>query len=289
MKIPEKTIQDIIDLALKEDTGGGDVTSDVLISPDMTAEGSLLAKAEGVLAGGEVARRVFTSVDPSLHVEIFIKDGTVLKPGDIIGSVSGKAAGIFKAERVALNFIQKLSGIATETSKYVAETRSTRVTVIDTRKTTPGLRLLEKYAVRMGGGQNHRFNLSDGILIKDNHLAALRSQGMCIKDIVRRAKQNAPTGLKVEVEVTSEDEAREASEAGADIIMLDNMNPDEIRRAKRVISDDIKIEASGGITLENIRSIAETGVDYISIGALTHSSKALDISLEIEPQAFKTS
>ena len=230
---------------------------------------------------------MFVKVDPSLKVEVLIKDGAEVKPGDIVATISGRVASILKAERVALNFLQRLSGIASQTAQFVAKTQGLKVNITDTRKTTPGLRLLEKYAVRVGGGQNHRFHLGDGILIKDNHLAALRALGMSFKDIIAKAKQNAPHGLKVEVEVNTAEEAMDAAEAGADIIMLDNMSPDEIRRVVSLVSGRVKIEASGGITLANVRAIAETGINLISVGALTHSPKALDISLELEPQTFK--
>ena len=221
-------------------------------------------------------------MDPSLKFELLIKDGTKVQPGDIVATVSGNAASILKAERTALNFLQRLSGIASQTARYIDEIKGYDVKITETRKTTPGLRLLEKYAVRMGGGQNHRFHLGDGILIKDNHLAALRAIGMSLKDIVARAKQNAPKDLKVEVEVTNTQEALDAVDGGADIIMLDNMSPDEMRRIVSLIPSQVKTEASGGITLANVRQAAVAGVDIISIGALTHSSKALDISLELE-------
>ncbi len=287
LQLSEEQLNNIIDLALTEDIGAGDVTSDALIPAELQGKASILVKAQGILAGGEVAKGVFLRVDPSLKVEVLTKDGAKVKPGDIIATVSGRVISILKAERVALNFLQRLSGIASQTAQYVAKTRGFAANITDTRKTTPGLRLLEKYAVRMGGGQNHRFHLSDGILIKDNHLAALRALGMSLKDIVAKAKQNAPQGLTVEVEVSTAQEAVDAAEAGADIIMLDNMNPDEMHRVVSLIPGRIKTEASGGITLDNLGAAAMTGVDVISIGALTHSPKALDISLELEPQTLK--
>ncbi len=283
----EEQLDHIIDLALAEDISQGDVTSAALIPPELQGKASILVKAEGVLAGGEVAKKVFLKVDPSLKIEVLIKDGTKVKSGNIAATIVGRVVSIFKAERVALNFLSRLSGIASLTAQYVAKTHGLNVAILDTRKTTPGLRLLEKYAVGMGGGQNHRFHLGDGILIKDNHLVALRALGMSLKDIVAKAKQNAPQGLKVEVEVNTIQEARDAVEAGADIIMLDNMNPDEMRHAASLIPSQVKIEASGGITLANVQTAAETGVNIISIGALTHSSKALDMSLELEPQTLK--
>jgi nicotinate-nucleotide pyrophosphorylase (carboxylating) len=272
----------IVDLALSEDLGHGDVTSEALIPPELEGKATLLVKADGVLAGLEVAQRVFQRVDPSLKVETLVKDGTKVKRGDIAATISGRVISILKAERVALNFLQRLSGIASLTAQYVAEVHGTKARITDTRKTTPGLRLLEKYAVRMGGGQNHRFHLGDGILIKDNHLAALRERGMTLKKIVAQAKQKAPKGLKVEVEVNSVRDARAAAKAGADIVMLDNMSPNEMHRAVRLLPKGVKTEASGGINLTNVRAAALAGVDIISIGALTHSPKALDISLELE-------
>jgi len=283
----EAQIDHIIDLALAEDISHGDVTSEALIPSELQGKASILIKAEGILAGGEVAKKVFLKVDPSLKVEVLIKDGTKIKSGDIAATIVGTVVSILKAERVVLNFLSRLSGIASQTAQYIAKTQGLNVKITDTRKTTPGLRLLEKYAVRMGGGQNHRFHLGDGILIKDNHLVALRALGMSLKDIVVKAKQNAPQGLKVEVEVNTTQEALDAVEAGADIIMLDNMSPDEMRHVASLIPSQVKIEASGGITLANVQTVAETGVNLISIGALTHSSKALDMSLELEPQTLK--
>ena len=287
LQLSEEQLDNIIDLALAEDISHGDITSEVLIPPDLSGKASMLVKEKGILAGFEVASRVFQHVDPSLEVEMLIKDGDMIQAGDIIATITGSVSSILKAERVALNFLQRLSGIASLTARYVAETSGLNAIITDTRKTTPGLRLLEKYAVRMGDGHNHRLHLGDAVLIKDNHLAALRALGMSLRDIVAKAKQNAPPGVTVEVEVTSPGEALEAIKAGADIIMLDNMNAHEMRQAVKLVSGQAKIEASGGITLANVRQIAMTGVDIISIGALTHSYRALDISLELEPQTLK--
>jgi len=287
MALLEEQVDHIIDLALAEDISHGDVTSEALIPPELKGKASILVKEDGILAGGEVAKMVFLKVDPTLQVEVLVRDGTRVQPSDIVANVSGSVVSLLRAERVALNFLQRLSGIASQTARYVAETQGFVANISDTRKTTPGLRLLEKYAVRMGGGQNHRLHLGDGILIKDNHLAVLRALGMSLKDIVAKAKQNAPGGLEVEVEVNTTEEALEAVEAGADIIMLDNMSPDEMRHIVALVSGKVRIEASGGITLDNVRVVAEVGVNIISIGALTHSSKALDISLEIEPETIK--
>jgi nicotinate-nucleotide pyrophosphorylase (carboxylating) len=278
-----KKLDNIIDKALDEDLSHGDITSETLIPPDLSGRASLLVKEEGVLAGIEVAGRVFHHVDPLLAIEILIQDGDSVRPGDIIATITGRIISILKAERVALNFLQRLSGVASLTARYVAEIGGLKAVITDTRKTTPGLRLLEKYAVRMGGGHNHRLHLGDAVLIKDNHIAALLATGMGLKDIVAKARRGAPTGITVEVEVTSTREAVDALKAGADIIMLDNMNRNEMRQVVKLASGQVKIEASGGITLTNVRQVAMTGVDIISVGALTHSYPALDISLELEP------
>jgi nicotinate-nucleotide pyrophosphorylase (carboxylating) len=272
----------IISAALAEDAGHGDVTTEALLPPDLTGRASILVKEAGVLAGIEVAGRVFRKADPSLKIDVLIKDGTAVRPGDTAAAVTGSVAGILKGERVALNFLQRLSGIASTTARYVAETRGLKAKITDTRKTTPGLRMLEKYAVRAGGGENHRLHLGDAVLIKDNHIAALRAAGLGLADIVAKARRHAPAGITVEVEVTSAAEAAEALEASPDIIMLDNMPPDEMRRVVKQVNGRARIEASGGITLENVRKVAGTGVDTISVGALTHSYKSLDISLEME-------
>lgn len=287
LQLSREQVDRIIEIALAEDMVNNDVTSEALIPQEMVAEAEILVKEEGVLAGGEVAKWVFLKVAPALIIELLIRDGSRIKRGEVIATVAGRLISILKAERVMLNFLQRMSGIATCTAEYVARVAGTGVDVADTRKTTPGLRLLEKYAVRMGGGRNHRFSLADGVLIKDNHIAALRSLGMSLKEIVARAKQKAPEGLAVEVEVTSVQGALDAAGAGADIIMLDNMSIDEMRRTVSLLKGKVVFEASGGIKLDTVRAVAETGVDYLSAGALTHSVKALDISLEINPQSLK--
>jgi nicotinate-nucleotide pyrophosphorylase (carboxylating) len=277
-------IEEIIDRALAEDLGKGDVTTEALIPGDPQGTAFMVAKKEGVLAGINVAKQVFHRVDSELKVEILLEDGARVRAGTRIANVSGSVASILKAERVALNFLQRLSGIASETNRYVEAVKGLPVRIMDTRKTTPGLRLLEKHAVRVGGGENHRTSLGDAILIKDNHLAALRSQGLRIEEIVAKARQNSPQRLPVEVEVATVAEASEAVEAGADIVMLDNMGLEDMREAVKSIGGRALIEASGGITLDNVRAVAETGVDSVSVGALTHSVMALDISLELEAQ-----
>jgi len=286
-QLTEKEVDAVIDVALKEDTGHGDVTSEALIPPALAGKATVLVKEKGVLAGIEVAARVFRRVDPLLKIDILIKDGTAIKPGDIAATIAGSVTGMLKAERTALNFLQRLSGIASLTAQYVAEISGFSAKIVDTRKTTPGLRLLEKYAVRMGGGQNHRMHLGDAVLIKDNHIAALRAMGLSLKDIVAKARKNAPAGITIEIEVTSAREAADALKAGADMIMLDNMSVNEMKQVVNMAAGKAKLEASGGITLANVHQVAMTGVDIISIGALTHSYKALDISLEMESQTLK--
>ena len=275
-------VRQLIDRALAEDVSYGDATTEILIPENQRGKASIIAKARGIIAGVDVAKQVFLEVDPELKLDILIKDGTEVETGHIVAKIEGKIASILKAERVALNFLQRLSGIASETARYVKAVKGLPVLITDTRKTTPGLRILEKYAVRVGGGKNHRMHLGDNILIKDNHLAALSHQGLSIREIVTRARQKAAPKLKIEVEVDTQKEAIEAAKAGADIIMLDNMNIEDMRQTVQLIKGRALIEASGGITLERVRAIAETGVDLISIGALTHSPKALDISLELD-------
>ena len=275
-------VEQLVDRALAEDLAEGDVTTEALLPDDHRGKASITAKAKGIVVGAEVAKQVFLKVDPKLKVDILIKDGATIKPGDLIARIEGKCASILKAERVALNFLQHLSGIASETARYVEAVKGLPAQITDTRKTTPGLRALEKHAVQAGGGKNHRMHLGDGILIKDNHLSTLRHQGLTLKEVIAKARQKASAEMEVEVEVKTPQEASEAAEAGADIIMLDNMDLQDMRQAVRLIKGRAVIEASGGITLDKVRAVAETGVDLISVGALTHSAKALDISLELD-------
>lgn len=281
MKLSTSRIKAAVTKALEEDLGLGDVTTEALIPPTLEGKASFLIKSRGVLAGIYVAQIVFEQVDPTIRFEVLIPDGMKVEPGDIAAIVRGKVASILKAERVALNFLQRLSGIATETAKYVEAVAGTKARILDTRKTTPGLRMFEKYAVKMGGGVNHRQNLAEQVLIKDNHLAALRASGVSLGEAVRLAWAKIPRNMKIEVEVTNLDQLREALEAGADIIMLDNMGIEDMRQAIEITEGRAQIEASGGIGLDNVRAVAETGVDFISVGAITHSPKALDISLEL--------
>jgi nicotinate-nucleotide pyrophosphorylase (carboxylating) len=283
MKSPDTTqVRQLISRAIAEDKCRQDITTKALIPKTQMGKAIVMAKGSGVIAGTEIAKLVFLKVDRKLKLDIVIKDGIEVRAGDVIAIIKGETSSILKAERVALNFMQRLSGIASETARYVLAVKGLPVYITDTRKTTPALRTLEKYAVRVGGGQNHRMNLADGVLIKDNHIASLRRQGLGIKEIVAKARIKSPRNLKIEVEVRSPEEAVQAVNAGADIIMLDNMNLKDMRQAARLVKGRTLIEASGGVTLENIRAVAETGVDFISIGAITHSPRALDISLELE-------
>jgi len=272
-------MSEVIDRALAEDLSSGDITTEALIPEDLRGKASIITKCEGVLAGIDVAKEVFLKIDPSIRFEALAQDGSKVRKNDTVAVIEGKVANILKGERVALNFLTKLSGIASGTARYVDAVKGLNVSIMDTRKTTPGLRALEKYAVRVGGGKNHRESLGDGILIKDNHLAALRFLNIGVKEAVNIAKLKIK--LKVEVEAESIDQVRQALEAGAEIIMLDNMSIEDMRSCVELCHGRAKLEASGGITIENVRSVAETGVDFISIGALTHSAKALDMSLEL--------
>ena len=277
-------VNDLIDRAIQEDLSIGDATTDALVPNDLQATSTLHSKSPGVLSGGEIAAAVFHRIDPSLNVEVALPDGATMEQGSIILRVSGSAAMMLKAERTAVNFMQHLSGIATTTAAYVESVKGTGAQIIDTRKTIPGLRSLEKYAVRCGGGHNHRQNLGDGVLIKDNHIAALKLRGMSLGDVVRQAHERASHTIKVEVEVTTVAEAEEALQAGAQLLLLDNMSPDEMRKAVATNKGRALLEASGGINLATVQAVAATGVDLISVGALTHSAQALDISMDISYQ-----
>jgi nicotinate-nucleotide pyrophosphorylase (carboxylating) len=287
IQLPEEYLNTVTGMALEEDAGRGDITSELLIPCELQGRAYLLVKASGIIAGTEVVKKVMWKVDRSLRIETRIPDGTRVESGDVVMLFFGNVRSILKAERVALNFIQRLSGIATTTASYVEKVRDLGVDIADTRKTTPILRLLEKYSVKMGGGRNHRMDLNDAILIKDNHFAALRALGMSYKEIVAKARQGAPVGMKVEAEARTVEEAVDALEAGVDIIMLDNMDIRDMTRAVELVAGQAEVEASGGVNLETVHAIAETGVDYISVGALTHSYNSLDISLELESQTFK--
>ena len=281
VRVRTKSTLLIIDSALAEDVSMGDPTTDILIDRDLSGRAEMTAREPGILAGIEVAAAVFRRLDPSLQVETVTEDGSRVAPGDRLATVTGSVASILKAERTALNFVQRLSGIATETRRYVDAVEGLNARIVDTRKTTPGLRKLEKYAVTMGGGRNHRRNLADGILIKDNHIEAMELQGMGIGDVVRRALAGAPHTIKVEIEVETIEQLEEVLDAGADLVLLDNMGVEQMAAAVKVTSGRAVLEASGGITLETVREIAETGVDIISVGALTHSARALNVGLDM--------
>ena len=269
----------LIDRALAEDLSIGDPTTDILIPADLLGSASFLAKEAGILAGLDMALAVFQRLDGSLEAESYVEDGQGIRNGDLIARVSGRMNPLLKAERTALNFIRRMSGIASETAAYVREVEGYEVRIVDTRKTTPGLRALEKYAVRVGGGYNHRQNLGDGILIKDNHINALKDAGMTLGDVVRKANSEKSHTINVEVEVEDLSQVEEALDAGAKILLLDNMGPEDMAVAVRMAQGKAVTEASGNITLRTVRAAAASGVDLISVGALTHSAKDLDISL----------
>ena len=291
MDIPKAEIDEIVRRALLEDLGGGDMTTDALVPPSLQGKGVIVAKADGILAGIEVADAVFHMVDPSLRFERILADGARLRRADPdrglckIAEISGSAASILKAERVALNFLEHMSGVASATHRFVQQVADLNVTILDTRKTLPGHRILQKYAVTVGGGVNHRRDLSDGALIKDNHIAAGSMREMGIGALVRAMRDALFGEEQIEVEAETLDQVREAVESGADIVMLDNMSIADMTTAVEIVDGRAATEASGGVTLENVREVAETGVDRISIGALTHSVMSVDISLEFTASA----
>jgi nicotinate-nucleotide pyrophosphorylase (carboxylating) len=267
---------EIIQAALREDMPDGDVTSESIIPPAAVSEAILLAKEDGILAGLPVVRRVFEILDKNIEFRAEFEDGAGFHKDTVLARLKGPTVSLLKGERTALNFLQRLSGIATVTRRFVDAVAGTKTHILDTRKTTPGLRRLEKYAVRMGGGQNHRLGLSDMVLIKDNHIRHVGN----ITESIRRARAKAASGMKVEVEVATVDEACQALAARPDIVMLDNMSLEDMRKVAGIYAGRVPIEVSGNVTLERAREIAAIGVDFISVGALTHSARALDISLE---------
>lgn len=279
---PLSQVRAIVQRALDEDAGGGDVTTDNSVPADQWSRAVLLAKQDGVLCGGQVFAETLTMVNPAVKVELLLPDGARLSRGTVAARIEGPTRALLTAERTALNFVQRMSGVASTTAAYVARLEGLPTRLIDTRKTTPGLRILEKYAVRVGGGHNHRFNLADAVLMKDNHLAALRSRGLDLAEAIRTIKARVPHTMRVEVEITSIAQIDAALAGGADIVLLDNMSNDDMRVAVRRIGGRALTECSGNVTLETVRERAETGVDLISSGALTHSARALDLSLEIE-------
>lgn len=282
MKTQDELIDDLLTLAFAEDIGDGDATTLSTIPADEMGRQHLLVKEEGILAGVEIARKVFNKFDPSLKMTVYIGDGSHVKPGDIAFVVEGPVRSLLQTERVMLNIMQRMSGIATVTERYQSRLEGLDCKVLDTRKTTPGMRLLEKQAVKIGGGANHRIGLFDMILIKDNHVDFAGGIDKAVEAARAWCKENGKD-LRIEVEVRNEDEIRQAIKAGADRIMLDNFTPERTRGAVEIIRAEgpgIEIESSGGITLDTLRAYGETGVDFISVGALTHSVKGLDMSFK---------
>jgi nicotinate-nucleotide pyrophosphorylase (carboxylating) len=281
-ELDPKYVRVLVEAALAEDRSERDITTQALVPQEQTGRAELIATEQGVLAGLAFAASAFAAVDPKLRWIEEAADGDRLEPGQVVARVEGSLASILRGERVALNFVCHVSGVATAANDVVRLLEGTGCRLRDTRKTTPGLRAAEKYATRMGGAANHRFDLADGVLIKDNHIAALRERDLGVGDAVRLTRA-ANQGMRIECEVTSLAEAREAAGAGADELLLDNMTPEEVREIVRALGSKRPVlEASGGITATNARAYAEAGVDYISMGAITHSARALDFSLEVE-------
>ena len=281
------SIEDVISVvsaALKEDAPNGDVTSEHLIPAQANAIALLNAREPGVFSGGPVFLAAFKLLDETIDVELLADEGQVFSAGDLLARVSGPARAVLQGERIGLNFVQRMSGIATLTAQYVRAVEGSRAKILDTRKTTPGLRVFERHAVLCGGGQNHRFSLSDMVMAKDNHLAVLTAGGKDLATELRRVKNELPAGMKLEVEVDRLDQIEAVLAGGADIIMLDNFSLADLRTGVEKIGSAAKIEASGGVNLQTVGEIASTGVDYISVGALTHSARALDLGLDIEIQ-----
>ena len=269
-------IDTIIEAALKEDMPDGDVTSESLVPPESVSKAILLVKEDGILAGIDVAARVFWKIDPHVVFGKNVEDGSSIRAGDTLARIEGPSISLLKGERTALNFLQRMSGIATLTQKFVKSLERSQTQILDTRKTTPSLRSLEKYAVKMGGGTNHRLNLSDMVLIKDNHLKIVGN----ISDAVKKARENVGPDVKIEIETTTLEEVKEAVRSGADMIMLDNMSPKRMREVVEWVDGKVPLEASGNVKLSTIKEIASSGVDFISVGGLTHSYQSLDISME---------
>ncbi len=281
MDLPLAAIREIITQALREDIGQGDLTTLAVISADAPASAHVVLREAGVLAGLPVLQAVFEQVDPALTIQLHAHDGDQVSAGTVVAQISGPARGLLTGERGALNLIQRMSGIATTPARYVAAVEGLPVRILDTRKTTPGLRWLEKYAVRMGGGVNHRFGLYDAVMLKDNHLALLAARGIDLETAVQQARAAVGPLVRLEVEVETPEQADMAAAAGADVILLDNMSPAMLRTAVERVRGRALLEASGGITLATIRAVAVTGVNYISVGALTHSAGALDLALDV--------
>jgi nicotinate-nucleotide pyrophosphorylase (carboxylating) len=280
--LSEAGLRRLVERSLEEDVGRGDVTSDALIPLTAQSKAVFRSRAPAVVAGLDVARMVFDVTDAQIRFENLSVDGAAVVSNQEIAAVSGPARSLLRAERVSLNFLQRLSGVATLTSKYVEAIQGTRARIVDTRKTTPGLRSLEKYAVRAGGGFNHRRDLGDAVLIKDNHLAVIGSSGLTVREAIAKMRESLTHTLKIEIEVDRIDQIEEVLAARPDIILLDNMSTEDLKNAVKLIDGRALTEASGGVSLETVRAIAETGVDIISVGALTHSAAASDIALDFE-------
>ncbi len=278
MNLPQFITDEIIERALREDINYVDAATDYLLDDDDVSTARFVAKASGILCGIDIAVRVFEMLDKDVKVQINIRDGGKVEKGDVIAVVTGKTKAILKAERTSLNILQHMSGIATETAKYAECCKGTRAHVTETRKTLPGLRAIEKYAVTVGGGKNHRYNLSDGAMLKDNHIDAYGS----ITKAVEALRSRMGHMIKIEVEVRNEEELREALSCNADVIMLDNMTCEQMKKCVEIADGKAVLEASGNVTLDNMAEVAATGVDIVSVGALTHSVKAFDISLRID-------
>lgn len=278
----QRIIDDVVGRALTEDAPSGDLTSEYLIPAQAQATAQLVAREPGVFSGGAVFAAAFRLTDPAVVVSLRVADGEHFEPGAVLAEVSGSARSVLTGERVALNFVQRMSGIATLTRRYVDAISGTRARIVDTRKTTPGLRAVERHAVRSGGGHNHRDSLSDAVMAKDNHLAVLAASGTNLTEALRRVRRELPHTAHLEVEVDHLDQIPVVLEAGVDTIMLDNFTEADLRAGVALIAGRTVVEASGGVTLDSVRAIAETGVDVISVGALTHSARALDLGLDID-------
>ncbi|PPG11032.1 nicotinate-nucleotide diphosphorylase (carboxylating) [Rathayibacter sp. AY1E9] len=279
--LTRQSIDRVVTLALEEDAPWGDLTSDTLLPADATASAALVAREPGVFSGGAVLVGTMRQVDSRIRCSVLVEDGAVFEAGQTLARIEGPAGGVLRGERVALNLVQRMSGIATLTAQYVAAVEGTRARIVDTRKTTPGLRALERHAVRSGGGRNHRFSLSDAVLAKDNHLAVLAARGIDLTAALRAARASIPHTAHLEVEVDRLDQIEPALAGGADTIMLDNFTPELLRQGVALIGGRAVVEASGGVDLTTVRAIAEAGVDVISVGALTHSVRSLDLGLDI--------
>jgi len=285
LDLPIADVRRIVANALAEDLGSGDITTDNLVPSSAMARAAVAYRSGGVVCGTPVLAEVFHAIDESVQIDALVPEGTLVQKGAVVAVVRGSARSILKGERVALNFVQRMAAIATATAEYVRAIGDLPVHIIDTRKTTPGLRLFERYSVRVGGGRNHRFNLSDGVLVKDNHLVALRNQGIGTVEALRLLRDRVPHTIRIQVEVDRLDQIPEMLEAPVDAILFDNMTPEQVREGVRMIAGRTVTEVSGGVKLETVRAYAEAGPTVVSSGALTHSTAALDVGLDFELDA----